>query len=233
MKDDFEIPTPDFPGFGHSDPFRERTHTLKHYADIIIELCDYLSFKPFNLVGASLGGMVSIVIASKYPKYVKNLVLQASPWNRTCIDYTFYDKLFSTASKNKQLVKAVGALKKGVNRKLLMKLMNLFNKQYSRIEKRNGVIYHSFRTMDLEATSEIWKNIKDADLSNFARSISNSTLVISGDHDEQVYPLRTKLLSKLIKGSAFKMLKGKKYSHALFLDDPERMASIIKSFLIE
>jgi pimeloyl-ACP methyl ester carboxylesterase len=231
LKKDFNVLAPEFPGFGYSDRLRDRSHTLEHYADIIIELCDYLSFKPFHLVGASLGGMVSMVLVHKYPDYVQKLILQASPWNKNCINYSFYEKIVSTASKNKQLVKAAKALKKGISRKILLQVMNIFNKHYSKIEKRNGVIYHSFRTMDLEATSEVWNNLKNADLSSIARSIKKPTLVISGDHDEQVYPLRTKLLSRLIKNSKFIMLRGNECTHALFLDDPEGMATIIKDFL--
>jgi pimeloyl-ACP methyl ester carboxylesterase len=229
LKSDFDILAPDFPGFGLSDRLKGKPHTLKTYTDVIMRLCEYLNFIPFHLVGASLGGMVGIILASKHPDYVKKIVIQAAPWNRTCIRLGFSQKALDKASLNGNVVKLAEGVKGKVRKGMMTRLLPVLSKQLSSFEKSYGKVYYSFKTMDLKATAEIWSNIKKADLSKEARLVKNLTLIIAGDKDDTVLPFREQLLSKIIKGSKFRLIKGG--THRLFWDCPEKLAVIIKKFL--
>lgn len=228
LKKDFDILIPDFPGFGLSDKLKKKPNTLVSYADVIIELCDFLKFKPFHLVGASLGGMVSIVLASKYPNYIEKIIIQAAPWNKRCFNVNLKRKPFAAASKYKRIVKLAEKLKSKLKGKVLDLFLSVYSKDLLEISKQNGTVHYCFKTMDLEATAEIWGNLKDADLTNRARKIRLPTLIIVGSRDTSVPPLKVKLLSKVIRGAKFKTIRGG--THALFWDCPERVASIIKKF---
>ncbi|MBN2015803.1 alpha/beta hydrolase [Candidatus Dojkabacteria bacterium] len=232
LKDEFDILTPDLPGFGYSDKLKTLPHNLENFADIVRQLCEHVDFKPFSLVGASLGAITSIVFSSKYPDFVDNVVLQAPPWKDECVNMKFTNKAFGFASNYKGLVKIAGKLKNGVRKEMFRSAIKIFNKHYLRIEERNEKVSFSFRTMNLEASSDVWHNIRDLDLTNYAKKIHKPTLIISGDHDEQVKPNNVKKLTEVIPDSEFKLLKGWDCTHALFFDYPEKMARLIRSFLM-
>lgn len=233
LKNDFDILAPDFPGFGLSDRFKNKPHTLNSYVRATIDLCNFLEFKPFSLVGASLGGMVSILLASKYPSYIEKVVIQGTPWNKTCYKLRFTKRFLARLSRNGGIVNLAAGVKGRVNGRIstgtFLKALEMFDKRIFTYEKKHGKVLYSLKTMDLKVTAEIWNNLKDEDLSTHARKIEKPTLIIVGDKDATVLPLKVQLLSRIIKGSKFKLIKGG--SHALFWDCPKRLAIIIKKFL--
>jgi pimeloyl-ACP methyl ester carboxylesterase len=64
----------DLPGYGDSPP-GHNTATIEGYADMIAGLIQQVSEKPAVLVGHSMGGMISLTLALKYPKLVERLIL--------------------------------------------------------------------------------------------------------------------------------------------------------------
>jgi pimeloyl-ACP methyl ester carboxylesterase len=68
------VVTPDLPGFGASPP-TGRGFVLEEVADA---LADALApFAPFDLLGNSLGGAVTLVLAERRPELVRRLILAA------------------------------------------------------------------------------------------------------------------------------------------------------------
>jgi pimeloyl-ACP methyl ester carboxylesterase/CRP-like cAMP-binding protein len=66
----------DLPGYGNSERLPGRT-TILAYAELIAHLIRDLSDSPAILVGHSMGGMISITAALRYPELVDRLVLLA------------------------------------------------------------------------------------------------------------------------------------------------------------
>lgn len=70
------VTTLDLPGFGGSPPPADGW-TIEGVADrIALALAERID-PPFDLVGSSLGGAVSLALASRHPQLVRRLVLQA------------------------------------------------------------------------------------------------------------------------------------------------------------
>lgn len=65
---------PDLPGFGYSPP--RTSYTVRTHARAIIELLESLG-RPVVLMGNSLGGLITIQVASDRPDLVERLVLVA------------------------------------------------------------------------------------------------------------------------------------------------------------
>ena len=62
-------------GFGFGAPY-----TLEDMADDGVELLDHLQIDKAHIIGASMGGMIAQIIASKYPERTSSLVsLMSSP----------------------------------------------------------------------------------------------------------------------------------------------------------
>jgi len=226
----FDILALDFPGFGLSDPLKNKSHTLFSHTKIVREVCDYLDFKPFHLLGSSLGGVVSINFAVKYPDYVQKLILHAAPWNRTCFNNKFIDSILLYLTKNKRFLRAASKVKGKVGDRIIFGGLRLFRKEYGKYDKFNNLSKYSYRTMDFRATVEIIKNIQNMDLAPKVKKIKKETLIFVGDKDNVVFPYKVQLLSKMIKGSKFKEIKGG--THSLILDRPKKVVSVIRSFLL-
>lgn len=66
----------DLPGYGNSERLRERT-SIPRYAELLARLIQDLSENPAVLVGHSMGGMISLTLAMRYPQLVERMVLLA------------------------------------------------------------------------------------------------------------------------------------------------------------
>lgn len=66
----------DLPGFGHSSPPPDGWSIPAVADQIALALREHADL-PFDLVGSSLGGAVSLALASRHPQLVRRLVLQA------------------------------------------------------------------------------------------------------------------------------------------------------------
>jgi pimeloyl-ACP methyl ester carboxylesterase len=64
----------DLPGYGESPPMPERV-TIDGYVDLMAELIQEVSQQPVTLIGHSMGGMISIGLALRYPDLVERMVL--------------------------------------------------------------------------------------------------------------------------------------------------------------
>jgi pimeloyl-ACP methyl ester carboxylesterase len=66
----------DLPGYGASPPLPERA-TIPGYADLLAGLAGALDDRPVVLIGHSMGGMIALTLALRYPETVERLVLLA------------------------------------------------------------------------------------------------------------------------------------------------------------
>ncbi|MBV7266076.1 alpha/beta fold hydrolase [Erythrobacter sp. WH131] len=66
---------PDLTGFGGSTGSLNESYTLKRLACDLVGLLDYLDIKRAHIVGASLGGMVAIKLASLVPQRLRSLTV--------------------------------------------------------------------------------------------------------------------------------------------------------------
>ncbi|HWD95446.1 MAG TPA: alpha/beta hydrolase [Acidimicrobiales bacterium] len=65
----------DLPGHGHSDPSPYAPSALSSHADDLIRAIEQITTAPLPLVGMSLGGLCSILVAARRPDLVRSLVL--------------------------------------------------------------------------------------------------------------------------------------------------------------
>jgi pimeloyl-ACP methyl ester carboxylesterase/CRP-like cAMP-binding protein len=64
----------DLPGYGESPPMPQRT-TIPAYVDLLAKLIEEVSDGPVVLIGHSMGGMISMSLALRYPVLVERMVL--------------------------------------------------------------------------------------------------------------------------------------------------------------
>ncbi len=64
----------DLPGYGKSPPFEHRT-TIDAYAELLAGLIHQVSDGPVVYIGHSMGGMIGLTLALKYPMLIERMVL--------------------------------------------------------------------------------------------------------------------------------------------------------------
>jgi len=78
----------DLPGFGHSDRPWPFDYTVRGMADALLRFLDVRGIGRVALVGNSLGGSASMLIAAEHPERVAALVLVAPATSRSAIPWT-------------------------------------------------------------------------------------------------------------------------------------------------
>jgi pimeloyl-ACP methyl ester carboxylesterase/CRP-like cAMP-binding protein len=74
MSQRFRAIAVDLPGYGASPPLPERV-TIPAYADLLADFAERVTDGPVVLVGHSMGGMISLTMALRYPELVERMVL--------------------------------------------------------------------------------------------------------------------------------------------------------------
>ncbi len=83
---DYQILLFDLPGHGRSSKSFYSNYYVDSVISIIMKLLDTLHIKKFYLLGHSMGGQISAVMAAKYPKKVEKLILMGAVGTKEFFD---------------------------------------------------------------------------------------------------------------------------------------------------
>jgi len=202
--DDFNILSLDFCGFGQSDK-PTADFTIFSYAQIVSCLLKYFNLTNTILVGHSFGGRVALILGETDKEIVSKLIL---------IDSAGIKPRFSA----KRLLKII---KYKINKKLVDH--NL--RKGDCLEKYGSVDYKKLSSIEKQVFSKIVRQ----DLTNFAKSTTQDTLILWGEKDKDTPLYMAKRLHKFIKNSKLFVIKGA--GHFSYLDNKQTTIKIIKEFL--
>lgn len=218
---DYGVVTLDLPGHGKSD-YKKDVDIIEDVTFIVSEL----GLGRINLIGHSLGGLISLKLSLRYPELIKSLILIGTPAK------------FVKSEKHKF----------GLEEKDINKLRGFISSDYPNIllvfnrwlftKKERG--QDDFRpTWDLVTKRENWPK-KEAmgdllyylETEDVCESLSNMeipTLIISGTDDPICPAGSIDYLGRQIKSSKVELFND--CGHLPFLTQPQRFNSLIKRFL--
>jgi pimeloyl-ACP methyl ester carboxylesterase len=75
LRDQLAIEAIDLPGFGRSGPALDNDYSLAAHARTVIDYLDLAGRGPVHLVGNSMGGAISLLVAAQRPDLVRTLTL--------------------------------------------------------------------------------------------------------------------------------------------------------------
>ncbi|MCW2494552.1 alpha/beta hydrolase [Jatrophihabitans sp.] len=75
LRDQLAIEAIDLPGFGRSGPAHDRDYSLRSQARTVIDYLEISGRGPVHLVGNSMGGAISILVAAQRPDLIRTLTL--------------------------------------------------------------------------------------------------------------------------------------------------------------
>ena len=196
--DHYHVTIIDLPGFGLSKE-PVYAYTIFDYTEVVHELLMELKINNPIMMGHSFGGRIAIVYASKYK--VNKLVLFGSP----CVRHeykSFKQSVFKTLKKVK----------------IFNPLVNIMKKHVGSVDYRNAS----------PVMREVLVKTVNQDLSEYAKNIKCSTLLIWGDKDEAVPVSEARELDELLMDSALIILPG---THYCYLENLNQVVNILYNFI--
>ena len=212
----------DFRGQGNSqDPGRDFA------IDLLVEdtaaLIQALSKQPVHYVGLSMGGMVGMPLAARYPKLLRSLVL---------LDTSAQ----SEPAKNNIKYALMTAVVKlfGVKPLVPSMLPLMFGKSFLSDSLNHVLINHwkqKLRGLKKTITGPVSGVTKRRDVTQELASIICPTLIIVGDEDHTTPISCAKNMAAHISGSELKIIP--QCGHSSALEKPEVVVNLMKQFYLK
>jgi len=190
LSQQFQVLVFHYPGYGNSEFHDEQSH-FEAIADSILDLLNLINInQPFHLLGWSLGGFISQVMANKYAPHIKSLTL------------------VNTTAKLEEDDSIENAFKLA---KLLRDDFELHLPKEMR-SKREGSIDFIKATDNNQISLHYIHQVLQFDFRSQIASIQIPTLVIAGGEDQITPPRYAEWIHNNIKGSKYEKLdKGGHY----------------------
>jgi 3-oxoadipate enol-lactonase len=213
----FRVLTYDKRGHGISDA-PAGPYSLDEHVDDLLGLAARCGFSAFNLCGISIGGMIAMRVAAKYPEQVRSLVLcDTGPTIGTA---QLWNERITTVERAGMAAIADQVLARWVS---------------PGYRERRPADFAGWRNMLERCPSEGYvascASVRDADLSADAPRISAPTLVVVGGHDVSTPPETARLLSNAITGARLKQVPCA--GHVPAIEQPDALAVLIREHLSE
>jgi len=216
----------DLPGFGKSEK-PDLDYNIDFYVNILFEFCKEINLEKINVAGLSLGGMIAIEFAYRYPQSVNNLLVLSSsglnPIAKMLNNRIFY-LVFSFVMKyiifsNKWLTKR-------------FQIGSYFNHK-----KINPIVFRKFfEYIKYPESKKAWlsalKNVFNVseEFVNHVREIRVNTIIIWGKNDKTIPLIIADKFSKLITNS--KMFVIDECGHPITVEQPSKVIEIIVNELV-
>jgi pimeloyl-ACP methyl ester carboxylesterase len=206
----FHVLAVDLPGFGWSQP-PPSAWGAQEYAVHILRLMRETGVDRAALVGHSFGGRVAIAMAAAEPSRVSRLALVASAGIRPPRGAGYYLRM-TTAKLVKRFLSLPGWGATG---------QRIMAKWYARLGSRDYREAGNMRPTLVKLVNE--------DLTPILPAIRAPTLILWGDHDQEVPRSAMETMATKIPQSRLVVFSGA--GHFPFLDAPEEFGRTVRGFL--
>ena len=215
---EFSILTYDLLGHGKT-PCNKDKLSLKDFSYQLLRILDYLKIEKINLVGFSLGSLISLDFTSRFQNKVEKLILIGTTYKRSDQERSLVLDRYNQAKLNKPISKQ--ALKRWFSDKylddnpktydLFMKILNKEPKDHKNFLKAYELFANHYD--DFEAI----------------KKIDRKTLVMTGSDDVGSTPAMSKELVKDLANSTYIEIKNGKHLCSIECKDDVNMN--IKKFI--
>lgn len=196
----FRVLVPDLPGHGRSAPLDQKT-TVETLAQAMALLLDEMSIARTHVCGISLGGMVAMTLALRFPSRVNRLIVADST---ASFNTDHHKKL--TAQWRAQFLS-----KDGPRRRLASTWPMLVNERFSESEKGKDTYREWMVNAESASGSSyayVCEGMNEYDIENELHDIVAPTCVIVGSEDRMLTPAHNQALARKIPGAQFSVIEG-------------------------
>jgi 3-oxoadipate enol-lactonase len=218
---DYQVITIDNRGAGQSD-CPDDPYTIDIMADDIAELCNHLQYQKIHVIGVSMGGVIAMALAAKYPELVRTAVISNSPIK---IDFKF--KLVAAAhlialeSKVNSEIVIYSSLAWSFSSKFLDRpdiVDNLVEMRKTNPYPISAVGYRAQLNALTTADTTVW-----------LPKINTPCLIIGSDQDIIVNESETQEIANAIKNSEYYCFKDT--GHVPHIERPKVFTKLVLEFI--
>ena len=184
---------------GHGKtPLKNSKLIFDNFSRQLLNLINELKFKKIHLVGFSIGSLIARNFAENYNERLESLTLLCSIFKRSKEQRQIVNDRFELSKKSRSLSKQ--ALKRWFTDKYILQNPKIYEEIISMLNENN--------MEDFLKIYELF--VKHTDREKFEK-IKVKTLIMTGEFDSGSTPEMSKNLSKCIKNSTVKIIKGGKH----------------------
>lgn len=241
LREKYHVVLPDLPGFGRSEPFPDREHSVPSYVEFVREFLEALTDNAVHpdcetgivLAGHSFGSTLAAHFAVEYPAMVERLIL-LNPISEPAL-----------AGQQKRLTKltelyysAGASLPRRLGTKLLasnavVKLMTDVMVKSEDPGIRNYALRQHQAYFNTFANRDVLTEAYQASISHtvaeVAMNLTMPTLLIVGDQDELGSVRSQRTMASWIRSHSLKIIPG--VGHLIHYETPQLAADYIEDFL--
>lgn len=216
LEKNYRMIVPDLIGFGHSDkPLVD--YTPDFFSEFISKFLKKINISKTHLIGASLGGQISIEFASKHKDVVKKLVL-ISPsglmkHSTPALEAYVMAALYPTAIGAKDAFEKMAGAGKRIDPIVIERFVE-------RMQLPNAKMSFMSTLLGLKNSEIITETLT---------KITSPSLIIWGEHDPVIPIKYAEDFVSTIQDCRFFKMSG--CGHTPYVDDPEKFANTVISFL--
>lgn len=168
------------------------------------KLCEHFGFDKINLVGASMGGMIAQIVASRYPNYINTLNLLFSTTNRAFLQPPF-PKQFATFVRRPE-----SHSERDIVRHSVWFMTAVGTPGHLDIKGTRAVAKERYQRdfNPLGISQQIHAILASGSILRFSKNIKAPTLIIHGTKDGLIPSSHGKFLAKTIPNSTLKLVDG-------------------------
>lgn len=222
LRGDYQTIAIDLRGHGSSDKEPEREYNIERFSDDILGLANALSLEGCTYIGWSLGAAIGIRYAAKYSIGISKIVLVGgSPCWGQKPDFPYGHSRDQINTWRERLTANRAAwLREMVN--------DLFHDRETDPSLKDW-LWSIAMKLPLHAALEIMSDSAEKDLRSDLPKISQTTAIFHGSYDKFDYLEAAKFMANTILNA--KLVEFRNSGHSVFLEEPERFQSELKSFL--
>ena len=215
---EFSILTYDLLGHGKT-PCNKDKLSLKDFSYQLLRILDYLKIEKINLVGFSLGSLISLDFTSRFQNKVEKLILIGTTYKRSDQERSLVLDRYNQAKLNKPISKQ--ALKRWFSDKYLDENPKTYDLFMNILNKKPNDHKNFLKAYELFANHyDDFEAIK---------KINRKTLVMTGSDDVGSTPAMSKELVKDLANSSYVEIKNCKHLCSIECEDDVNMN--IKNFI--
>lgn len=233
--DGYRLIVPDLPGFGESKPFNGK-HSLENYTNWLRNFIKDLELlEPPILLGHSFGSIVTSSFASKNPEMITKLIL-VNPIGAPALKgpkaiMTRLSLFYYWLGRNSPEPLSTRILSaKSVTMIMSITMAKTKNKTTRRFIHDQHLTHFSSFTNG-KVVSEAFETSISHNVRDFAKNITNPTLLIVGDRDDITTLPQQRELLKMFKNAKMTVIEN--VGHLTHYETPNEVAKAVKEFTTE
>lgn len=211
LSEKFRVIVPDLPGFGES--YKPKNNlTIDMLTDCIIEIMEKLEIEKAHIIGNSLGGVLALDIASKYPQKTEKLVLVGTPSGEKKETNNII-KLLNSWIDNNGIPSLNEKQAKAITPNVTPEIVKIINQNLKQAERCFAKVNALLNNYNYNETMA---------------KVQNKTIIISGEEDGITKKEFAPILSKKLNNAPVYILE--KSGHSPQFDNPECFNKIVLDF---